>query len=150
MSQYKWKPVFKFVPTDGIEEVLDLIAVGLTPTLIDASHEPDVNARIDVNRRGNAKGSGFRPRCKMKFEIVDTALVAYLLLAVNRLLATDIWTVYLSLDGGITYRQVEMAAKGFDGPKAIQGKTFAGATYTLDMQAVDLLDQVPNLGTGVW
>lgn len=151
MSQYGWKAVFKFVPTDGIEEVMDLSEVFTDtgrPSSIDASHVPDITARIDVNRRGNAKGWGFRPTAKLKFEIFSTELQAYLALIVNRLLANDIWTVYLSLDGGITYRQVEL--KSYDGPDPIQGKTFAGAKYSLEVQAVDLLDQTPALGTGVW
>jgi hypothetical protein len=149
MSQYAWKPVWKFVPTDGSEETLDLMEV-LPPTSVDAAHEPDLQSRIDVNKRGNSKGSGFRPTCKMKFEIVDTALVQYLLLIVNRLMADQIWTVYLSLDIGITYRQVQLQQKGFDGPKAIEGKTFAGAIYSIAVEGVDLIDQVPALGSGVW
>jgi len=153
MSQYAWKAVFKFVPTDGIEEVMDLSEVFTDtgrPSSIDVSHVPDVTARIDVNRRGNAKGWGFRPTAKLKFEIFSTERHAYLALIVNRLLATDIWTVYLSLDGGLTYRQVELTPKGYEGPDAIQGKTFVGAKYSLEVQGVDVLDQVPTLGTGVW
>jgi len=153
MTQYAWKPFFKFVPTDGIEEVADLQAIFTDtsgPSSIDASHVPDVTARTDVNRRGNAKGWGLRPTCKMVFEILSTELHAYLALIVNRLIANDVWTVYLSLDGGLTYRQVELAAKGYEGPDAIQGKTFAGAKYTLSVQAVDLLDQAPELAGGTW
>jgi len=149
MSQYAWKAVFKFVPTDGIEETLDLMET-IPPKSIEVSHEPDVTSRIDVNRRGNAKGWGLRPRATFKWEIIDTALVAYILLIVNRLMADQTWTVYLSLDGGITYRQVELIPKGYTGPDAIQGKTFAGAKYSLEVQGVDVLDQVPTLGTGVW
>jgi len=149
MSQYAWRPVFKFVPTDGIEETLDLMEV-LPPKSVEPDHQPDVTARTDVNRRSNAKPWGFRPICKMTFEVIDTSLVQYLLLVVNRLRQNDTWTVYLSLDGGLTHRQMDPDAKFHDGPKAIQGKTFAGATYTLAVQAVDLIDQVPGLGTGVW
>lgn len=149
MSSYAWSPRFKFVPTDGIEETLDLMAV-LPPTSVDPSHESDVSARRDVNRKGNARVWGFLPTCKMKFEVIDTTRVAYLLLIANRLRASALWTTYLSLDGGVTYRQVEAAAKVLDGPDAIQGKTFAGARYTLSVVGVDLIDTVPDLGTGVW
>jgi len=149
MATYGWKPVFKFVPTDGIEETLDLLEV-LPPKSVDADHEPDVTARLDTNRRGNAKGWGVRPTCKMKFEVVDSDLVAYLALTANRLIANEVWTVYLSLDGGLTYRQVELAPKGYTRDGAIEGKTFAGSKYTLDVRGVDLLDQAPALGTGVW
>jgi hypothetical protein len=150
MSQYGWLPMVKFVPTDGIEEVLDLIAVGLRPTKIEPTHEPDITGRIDSNRRSNAKFYGFRPACKMTFEVIDTSLVSYLHLITNRVPANDVWTVYLALDNGVTYRQIDPASKLLTGPVAIQGKTFAGATYTLDLMAVDLIDQVPGLGTGVW
>jgi len=151
MSQYAWRAMFKFVPTDGIEEVMDVGQVFTDtgrPSAIDAGHVPDVTHRIDVNRRGNAMGWGYRARCKMSFEIISTETQAFLALIVNRLLANDIWTVYLSLDGGITYRQVEL--KSYDGPDAIEGKTFAGAKYSVEVQSVELLDQVPNLGTGMW
>jgi hypothetical protein len=151
MSQYAWKGVFKFIPTDGIEETMDLASVFTDtsgPGKIDPSHVYESTNRQDVNRRGNQKDWGFRPRCKMTFEIIDTALQAYFALIVNRLRATDVWVVLLSLDGGINYRQVQL--KSFDGPDPIQGKTFAGAKYVLEVEGVELLDQIPNLGSGVW
>ena len=149
MTQYAWRQMFKFVPTDGIEETLDLMAV-LPPTSTDAGYLPDVTPRKDVNRRGNARGWGFLPYCKMKFEVIDSDLQAYLRLIANRLMAEKLWAVYLSLDGGLTWRQVEATSKVLDGPDPIQGKTFAGSKYTLDVVAVDLISEVPALGTGVW
>jgi len=151
MSQYAWRPVFKFVPTDGTEDVLDMTEVFTDtgrPNTIDPSHDPEMTPKVDVNRKGNAKGWGFRPACSMTIEIFSTELEAFLALIVNRLLANDVWTSYLSLDGGLNYHQVEL--KKFDGPNAIKGKTFAGASYTLGVVATDLLDLKPALGTGTW
>lgn len=151
MTQYRWQPVFKFVPTDGIEEVL-VVSECFSDTsgfrLADPDHMPEITQKVDVNRQGSQRAWGLRPRVKCTLEIVDTATQAYLALIINRLVANEVWTTYLSLDGGLTYRQVEL--KSYDGPKAIEGKTFAGAIYTLELQAVALLDQMPNLGTGVW
>jgi hypothetical protein len=149
--QFNWQPVMKFVPTDGVEEVMDLREVFTDtsgPGMIDANHLPEQTKRNDVNRRNTSVGWGFRPTCKFTIQLISTELHQYLALMVNRLMKSDVWACFLSLDGGLTFREVQL--KSYSGPKPIGGKNFVGAEYVVDIEGVELLTQVPALQTGVW
>lgn len=148
--QYAWLPVMRFVPTDGGVETIDLKAAfsdttGPGKTL--ASHMPEQNDRLDVNRVGRPTSFGFRPECKFTLEIISMENQAFLATIVNRLLS-DSWQVYASLDNGTNYRRVKL--KSYKGPEPNKEKVFTGARYELTLSGTDLLDSVPNIGTGTW
>lgn len=148
---YSWLPVMRFVPQAGVEEYLSIYEAfpgTAGPVKVNADHVPEMETRLDATRRTQVRGFGFRPVCAMTFEVVDSAEQVYLSAMVTRLMATDDWTCYLSLDDGQTYRQVVLSK--WTGPDPIRGKTFAGSTYTLTMRGVDLLEEVPLLGLGKW
>lgn len=149
---YSWEPVFKFVPTDGPEEVAsirDLFTDLPGCKKVEAEHRAEQTARKDVNRLGANRKWGFRPMATLHFEIVDTNQQRYLALIASRLMS-DVFTCYLSLDGGLTFRRVQLAANGYKGPKALGGKTFIGADYELEVEGCDLLYEAPALAEGTW
>lgn len=150
MSQYAWSPMFKTVPTDGPEELFDLTELfpeTTGPVKIEASHDAVMTQREDVNRNLSPRNWGFRGEVKFTFQIVDTYYQQFIAALSTRLMQ-DTWTVYCSLDAGLNWRRVILT--DYTGPKALGGKTFAGCEYTLTVQAAELDDTVPVLGTGSW
>jgi hypothetical protein len=145
-----WNHVMKFVPDNGLEETLALSSVFTDtsgPVRTEVAHKPDQTKRADTNRREGPTTWGFRPECELLIPIFTADLAKWVALIRDRLASKE-WTCYLSLDGGVNYREVSLA--GFTGPKTIEGKTFAGVEYTITMRGRDLVEQPPALGDGTW
>jgi hypothetical protein len=150
-TKYAWLPVMRFIPQDGPEELLVLYeAFSDTsgPGKVVPSHAPEMVESMDSQRRATLRPFGFRPMCKMTFELVDMAQQAYLQAMLVRLMATGSWACHLSLDDAATFRQVVLDS--YSGPEPLRGKTFAGAKYEVGVRGVDLLEEPPVLGLGVW
>jgi len=138
------------IPLDGPEELLDLTECFPDtngPVSIEVAHKPEQTQRDLLNRNSQPITWGFRGEAKMEFEVGSTEQVFWLSTMVNRL-ASEQWACSLSLDGGVTWRDVVMAA--FTGPKPLGGKVFAGAAYSLTVRTKELLAEIPPLGVGVW
>lgn len=151
MAGYTWTPYFRLTPTDGAVEVVDLSATGITTPgqlSVDLRHQPVVEKREDVNRRVRPLRLGYRCEATLRFYVGGDMSDAAKLAKVANALLSDAYTVELSLDGGTTYREVWL--RDWKGPKPADGKTFAGAEYDLRVECVDLIDEIPAIGSGSW
>jgi hypothetical protein len=54
------------------------------------------------------------------------------------------WTVYLSMDGGVTERQVFLSR--MDGPDALAGKTYIGGRFLLGLTTTEVFPEMPEFG----
>lgn len=138
---YRWHPVVRLVPAYGDARTIDLTQAftdASGPVETEAGHREEIRRRTDVNRRSRPQIYGFRPFANFSFDILTMEDHASLVDIVGCLSEQDA-KVYLSLDGGITEREV--ALRRYRGPRAIAGKQFVGGTYQLQIEAVDLIDR---------
>lgn len=150
MSGYEWHPVVKTVPDNGVTETFDLrslISDTSGPTSVRVRYRDEGDDREDVNWSLRRVERGFRPEVTLDFEFTTIAHQNTIATIVNRLVRTD-WAVYLSLDNAATYRQVRLGGKVPD-PMPLRGKTVAGLEQSLTLVAVDVVDELPEMTTGV-
>lgn len=146
MGGYRWYPRVRIVPANGNEQQLDLSALMTDaggPVLINVDYPQDRQDRIDVDRRADQTSFGFRPRVRMTFDINAMADHEHLAKIVQALHRTMDRQVFLSLDGGITEREMQMSRT--PAPRPFNRKTIAGARYELELEAKDLLEEYPAM-----
>jgi len=143
---YAWHPVIRCVPDNGAEETIDLRTV-LTdlhgPMKTDAKYAAIQERRETINRRIVPAPFGFRAEIILTLDILTMADAAHWTKIVNRCMSTN-WAVYLSMDGGITERQVFLSR--MDGPDPLGGKTHVGGRFLLGLTTVEAFAEMPEFG----
>lgn len=142
---YSWHHMVKIAPEDGQDLELDLMeefAETHGPLKTDLTYPQEAKSRTDVNKVQRQNHFGFRPTVVLTIEIFNISYHRVIAKMVNAL--TDKLTaVYLSLDGGHTYRQVKMSR--VPSPRPIRGKTIVGAQFRLGLSATELIDDMPEM-----
>jgi len=144
---YAWWPYVRFTPTNGIVETWDLRAKfsdvnGPVRTGLDYVSDRERRVSSDERRLGLLH-RGFRPRVDLELEIFTLAHQSNFATLLSRLRRPADWLVELALDGGITYRAVQLDSH--DGPTPLGGKTFIGARHRVRFDGVELLADLPDM-----
>jgi hypothetical protein len=152
MPGYEWWPMLKITHPNRSDVVIDMrydFAYAGGPVRV---HGPNYALqtleREDINRAQYARSLGIRVSAGLEFAIGDDMEDHQFIVRIVNAALDPESTLALSLDGGAVYRRVVLTAH--DGPDAFGGKTFAGARYRLDFRCADLIDEVPEIGTGSW
>lgn len=148
MSGYRWDPVFRVSPVNGGDTyywLSDRLSDVGSHTRINLRYVESMNTREDVNRSLRPVVFGLRPEVDITCAIWTMADQAFLSEIESALLDTSYYRVYLSLDGGVVYRQVVMASATNAEP--INGKTIVGAQFTIRVRCVDLITRRPAMAT---
>jgi len=146
---YGWWPLVRLTPQNGPVSVIDLRNDLLSvqgPTKVTGPRPKLVQElRETVNRRLRPRVYGIRWEIRFVFEVVaDMADHDQIVALVNAYLRRDT-TIELSLNGDEVYRECVISA--YEGPEPLAGKTFVGARYELAFQTVDLVDELPAIGS---
>lgn len=150
MGGYSWTPKIRVDPSDGPDKAYDLKALltdGKGPILVELDYPPVIEPRDDVNRALRPDVRGYRPTVALTFDVLTMADQGNLA-EIEAALAEGTTDVYLSLNNGTTERAVVLI--GRRGPTPLGGKNFVGARYRLELAAVDLIPEVPKIGSGNW
>lgn len=145
---YKWRHWLKLVPTDGVDEVVILkqeLLEGHGPTRTTVQNREEQVSREDINKKLHQEIDGFRQRVTIRAEIFDMDEHRSIVKIVNALAAADT-TVFLSLDGGETYKEVIM--RSVPSPRAIRNLTIVGATFDLGLETAELDDELVAIPEG--
>lgn len=151
MSGYDFWPMVRYSVDDNTPTTIDLrsdlTSVAGPIRIRGPQYVMQQIEREDVNRVDRRLRLGHRVSVGMDFEVHDDMLdhdyFADILDAWNR---GD--KIELSLDGGATWRTVEITA--YQGPTALSGKPRAGALFSLDFRCIELIDTVPRIASGSW
>ena len=138
-------PVFRQTPQDGA-----VVSIDTWQAFSDLGGQrvgsfdfkPDLREWKDVNRVAHSIVRGYRWEVSLVFEIMTMLDSAYLYDIVNRL-GKKTWATELSLDAGGVYYPVVLSR--FTGPKPLASRPFVGGNYQLNLQAADLVDEIPYL-----
>lgn len=148
MSGYSWDPVVRVVPFNGAETVY-WFADRLTDcgghTRISLRYVEDQTIREDVNRNLRPTVNGLRPEVTIECVIASMDDQRFLAEIESALLSPKRCAVFLSLDGGVTERQVVLASSTNAEPLA--GRTILGATFKLSLKCVALIGERPAMTT---
>src|SRR5947207_2743925 len=106
---YAYSPRFRLSYDSGPDVIYDLTTMtdAKGPVSIKVQYEQEKTSRQTPNRRTIERHFGWRPVCAMIFDLAtmtDEAWIADVASAANR----DDADLYLSLDGGVTERQVTL------------------------------------------
>ena len=154
MTGYEWRPAFRMTPENGAVEMVRLCEA-LTdlggPVSVQIRYVAVIRMREDVNRDLRPHRLGFRVEVDMDCT-VRTMEDSGWLTTIAGWLMDRTKVVELSLDDEVTWREVVL--RKWEGPRAVAGKTFAGASYGLDVSCKTLIEAPPDIssgsGTGVW
>lgn len=137
--------VIRTAPDNGPDESFDLVALfpdSMGPVVVTPGYDEIQDRRETISHRVNVQPRGYRPTCRLKFQIHDMARDHGTLATILSRLMDREWRVYLSLDGGKGEREVVLAKN--KGPKVLT-KQGVGAEFVLDLDAVDTVLELPNL-----
>ena len=152
MAGYEWWPVCRITHTDKATVTLDLREeMWFTdgPTRVQGpNYEMVMVEREDVNRVQRPRYFGFRVSFGLDFEIGDDMTDHSLLSRIVNAFNDPAATVSMSLDGGTKFADVDLTS--YQGPQPFGGKTFAGASFSLGFRCKNLIDEIPDISTGVW
>ena len=143
----EWWPVFRMMPANGPAQTIRLREALRDfggPVRCDVRYVPVTKQREDINNTIRTYVKGFR--CEVEFDVSTSGARiadAGCLSMITGWLADRTKTVELSMDDGVTFR--EIALKKFEGPKPKAGKTFAGFLYELAVSCRALLEAPPNI-----
>lgn len=149
MSQgYVWIHWVKLVPDDGVDEVLALRALltdaaGPTRTGLENVHDKDT--RQDINKIDRQHSFGVKQKVSLRCEILEMADHATLVKIANAALDNGT-TIFLSLDAGLTYKEVIVTK--LPSPRSIRNITAVGAIFDLRFQTVHLQDEMVAIEDG--
>ena len=147
---YKWDVRVRIDPVNGDDVSLNLMTLltdVLGPAFVQLAYVPDIVQRETVNQNQDHFIRGFRPTVTLLFDVTQMNDQATLAQILNALAAPDC-DVFLSLDGGTTERRVTLTKN--IGPVALGGYTHTGARYSISVEAVDLIQTLPDIGSGTW
>lgn len=146
MSGYTRDVVIRISPKNGSDIIRwfedELTDVG-RHTLVELTYPEESERFKDINRSVRSRVFGFRPTVTITVEIMSMADQAFLADVESALADETSFDVFLSLDGGVVERQVRLRRGGVEKP--FRGKVFAGSTFTLDLEAVDLIPTKPSI-----
>mgnify|MGYP001176765727 CR=1 FL=1 len=148
MPGYIWDPVVRIVPRNGTDIVYwfaDELTDVKGATKIALRYVEEFENHEDVNRSLRPIVFGLRPEVDITCVILSMEDQRFLADIESALLLPRDYDVFLSLDGGVVERQVVLA-KAIDF-EPIRGKTVIGASFTLSLKCVDLIDQRPAMIT---
>jgi hypothetical protein len=153
MSGYEWHPIFRLTPTDGPVSEIDLrYGTELPPLRTRLRIDEEIRQRRDVNQVLRPLVRGLRWRVTFEWLVTGEMYDHDEIVKVVNALIDRTTTVELTLDGhygdDAVYR--ECVFRGRSGPEPIQGKTHAGARYTLDVEGAALLSAETPIGDGRW
>jgi len=152
MSGYIRTVLARLTPDNGLPETVDLSA-GFTVngysrnvlTKTEVNYADEQEQRQDVNQAAQNLRFGFRPAMKLQFDIRDMSHYTTVAKVASRLMDPG-WRVELSLDGGVTYRDIVLTRGPALGP--FRGVTRAGVRVTLEVETRDTTDQILPMGAG--
>ncbi len=153
MSGYAWWPMVRITPANGPAVVRDLKSdlstiPGTGPTKVAVKHAPQIKQRQDVNDAERPLLKGFRVDVELTFEVADEMLDHDILAEIASACLDQDQIVELSMDGGLTYREVVLTE--YRGPDPINGKMYVGAKYELNFRCRELVQDIPAIGMGNW
>lgn len=148
---YEWIHRIRAVPLNGSARTYQLNQIfsdASGPTKTDVRYDVVKDSRYNVDRWADPLIHGWRVRVILTLEIVTMEEEHWLAEILNRLSDREEWTIYLSLNGGTTEREIVL--RDFKGPTPLGGKTHAGAQFVLDVECVELITEKPDLMDGNW
>lgn len=152
MTAYAWWPMFRITPDNGVAETLDFRTGFLNPGVAvrtEPSWSAEGKQRLDINKSERPRMDGWRVEVELELHVWGEAMPDHEPIA--RLVSAawaEGYTIALSCDAGVTYRDVVLTKYG--GPDPIAGKTFVGAKFKLTFRCVDLIDDVAAIASGSW
>lgn len=149
-TAYSWDVQVRLDPVNGDDETLDLMTAmsdASGPVSAIPSYPPSIARRETVSHGRDHYIRGFRPTVVLTFDVVTMGDQVNLQTVDNALGDQNV-DVYLSLDGGATERKVVLIDS--TGPTPLGGKTHVGARYVLTVEAANLIDKKPAIGSGTW
>lgn len=145
---YQWRHYVKLEPTDGVDEVIVLrqeLLEGHGPVRTTVVNRDEQETREDINRTQHQEVFGFRQRVTIRAEVFDMKEHRSLVKIANAFRDPDT-KVHLSLDGGLTYKEVIM--RRVPSPRAIRNMTIVGASFDLGMETAVLEDELVAIADG--
>ncbi len=137
MSGYKRDIVVRIVPANGAESVFwfndQLSDVGMHTAAV-VSYPKTIGMHEDINRTLRPVVYARRARVSISVVIASMADQWFLQEIEEALDDADNYSVFLSLDGGVTEREIVWADESGIAPAPLRGKTIVGATFTLNVQ----------------
>ena len=146
----EWWPVFRMTPANGAAVTIRLREALQDfggPVRCDVRYVPVIKNRENVNNELRPYAKGYR--CEVEFDVSVSAsrmADAGCLATITGWLADRTKTVELSMDDGVTFREIVL--KKFEGPKPKAGKTFAGFLYELAVSCRALLEAPADIASG--
>ena len=145
---YLWNPIFRLTPGGDYTLKTSMPYAG-GATKIDLNYIPVMDSRETANKTLSVVHYGFRIRVGFTFAIGGNMADHNTLVTIVNALVDPTKTVQLSLNGGTTFRYVDI--RRYEGPDPFDGKTFAGAYYSLEVETTSLVQPpLPAIGSGTW
>lgn len=151
MAGVAWDPIVRIQRANGLPEDIALrsaCAYARGPAATAISHDLLQDLREDVNRTLRPRKQGIRTTLKWTFydggSMVDSEVLRRIVSAWEE----DGTRLYVSYDGGATFREAAISA--IKGPEPISGKQFAGVKWELTLQSVDAASSLSSVLTGGW
>lgn len=148
MNGYSWSVLCRMTPTNGPEDVEDLSSAGFGLTVMTKAglrYREELERRTTINRTERPLLFGFRPELVLRFEMLDMTHYNKIAKIQTRLMDPS-WAVEFSLDGGNSYREMEL--KKAASPLPLRDKTIAGAAFVLEMRSKHTWPDAELIQTG--
>lgn len=143
---YSWR--LRTVPLDGPETTVTLPSYGAGGILKSMPrYEREAIEWTTPNRTARQFVFGVRPMVTLSVELLDTATDDPTFVTAFNSAIDNASQLFLSGDGGTTEREVQLISNHSRDP--LDGKT-VGVVFSWEFRAVDLIQSIPNLGSGVW
>ena len=153
MAGYRFHTWVRMTPRDGAVETLDLSSDFLDSgsarsvlTKAEPRYEERIESGEDINYAQRPLLLGIYCEVMLRFETVSPATEHAAIARLVTRLIDPYWTVELSLDNKVTYREV--VAKKIGYPRPFGDKTIAGFRVEHVVACRELLDTYPAIGAG--
>lgn len=151
MAGVSWDPIVRIQRANGLPEDIALrtaCAYVPGPAATAISHDLLQDLREDVNRTLRPRKQGVRTTLKWTFFDGGAMSDSEILRRIVSAWEEDGTRLYVSYDGGATFREV--ALSGLKGPDPISAKQFAGVKWELTLQSIDASASLSSVLTGGW
>lgn len=150
---YTWQTLVRITPKDGPSETINLstgFLDGGSSRSVLTKAEPRYIERIDaaedINSAQRPRLRGYECEVMLRFELADVGTHHPTIARIMNRLMSPYWTVELSLNNGVTYREVVLRKAG--SPRPFGDKTVAGFKVEHVVVCRELLDTYPDIGSG--